>query len=344
MGRSSSPPPFRRLPKEPFTADAQTPRPHYRSIVADSRRWDGFAFRPGDVVISTPSKCGTTWTQMLCALLVFDSTTFDRPLARISPWLDMLTRPLDDVVADLEAQQHRRFIKTHTPFDGLPFDERVTYLCVGRDPRDVALSWAHHWDNIDKDLLMAERAAAVGLDDLAELGPPPPPAPDDPTERFWAWVEGDQSTSSLAGTLHHLETFWGRRNEPNVALFHYGDLSSDLCGQLRRLADVLGIDVAEGRIEELTAAATFDRMKERAADLAPNADQGWWRSTEDFFHRGASGGWRHLLDGPGVARYQARVAELASPDLAAWVHHGWLGPPPPADGSPRGREARQRPS
>jgi len=316
----------------------------YHTLVYDSSRWDGFRFRPDDIVISTPPKCGTTWTQMLCALLVFDSTTFDRPLARISPWLDMLTRPLDDVVADLEAQQHRRFIKTHTPFDGLPFDERVTYLCVGRDPRDVALSWAHHWDNIDKDLLMAERAAAVGLDDLAELGPPPPPAPDDPTERFWAWVEGDPSTSSLAGTLHHLETFWGRRNEPNVALFHYGDLSSDLCGQLRRLADVLGIDVAEGRIEELTAAATFDRMKERAADLAPNADQGWWRSTEDFFHRGASGGWRHLLDGPGVARYQARVAELAPPDLAAWVHHGWLGPPPLADGAPRGREARQRPS
>ena len=40
----------------------------YRSLVADSARWDGFAFRTGDIVISTPTKCGTTWTpQMLCA-------------------------------------------------------------------------------------------------------------------------------------------------------------------------------------------------------------------------------------------------------------------------------------
>lgn len=35
-------------------------------------------------------------------------------------------------------------IKTHTALDGLPWDDRVTYVCVGRDPRDVALSWDNH--------------------------------------------------------------------------------------------------------------------------------------------------------------------------------------------------------
>jgi hypothetical protein len=90
----------------------------YRSFVADSARWKGFAFRPGDIAISTPPKCGTTWTQMLCALLAFDTADLPRPLAEISPWLDMQTRSLDSVVADLQAQTHRRFIKTHTPLDG----------------------------------------------------------------------------------------------------------------------------------------------------------------------------------------------------------------------------------
>ena len=300
----------------------------YRNLVYDSSRWDDFPFRADDIVISTPPKCGTTWMQMLCALLVFDSTTFDRPLARISPWLDMHTRSLDSVLADLEAQTHRRFIKTHTPFDGLPHDERVTYLCVGRDPRDVSQSWEHHWSNLDFDAFMADRAAAVGLDDLAELGPPPPPPSEDPVERFWTWAEGDEGQGPDLGTiLHHFQTFWDRRADANVALFHYGDLSSDLTGQLRRLADVLAIEVSDERLEELAAAATFDRMKERATDLAPNADQGWWRSTEGFFHRGTSGQWRHLLDDVGQARYDARVAELVPPDLAAWAHHGWLGAP-----------------
>ncbi|MDQ1696066.1 MAG: hypothetical protein QOJ03_1419, partial [Frankiaceae bacterium] len=87
----------------------------YRSVVADSIRWEGFTFRPGDIVVSTPPKCGTTWMQRLCALLVFDSVELPAPISILSPWLDMLLAPLDDVLARLDAQQHRRFIKTHTP-------------------------------------------------------------------------------------------------------------------------------------------------------------------------------------------------------------------------------------
>src|SRR5215208_7222068 len=142
-------------------ADLQTPRTRYRTIIADSGRWDGFAFRPGDVVISTPPKCGTTWTQMLCALLIFDGPDFPAPLADLSPWLDMCTRPLAEVTAALAVQNHRRFIKTHTPLDGIPLRADVTYLVVGRDPRDVAISLEHHHANVDKERFLELRAAAV---------------------------------------------------------------------------------------------------------------------------------------------------------------------------------------
>ena len=64
---------------------------HYRTWLADSRRWDGFEFRAGDIVISTPSKCGTTWMQMICALLVFRDPELPRPLTELSPWLDIQT-------------------------------------------------------------------------------------------------------------------------------------------------------------------------------------------------------------------------------------------------------------
>jgi aryl sulfotransferase len=148
----------------------------YRSILADSVRWESFPFREGDIVISTPPKCGTTWTQMICALLVFQTPDFPRPLTEISPWFDMLTTGRSELIAALEAQPHRRFIKTHTPLDGLPLDDRVTYVCVGRDPRDAGFSWSNHAANLDMDAFLAARRNAVGLEDLDELLPDGPSA------------------------------------------------------------------------------------------------------------------------------------------------------------------------
>jgi hypothetical protein len=60
----------------------------YRSPDEDSARWVGFPFRDGDIVISTRSKTGTTWVQMICALLIFQTPELPAPLARLSPWLD----------------------------------------------------------------------------------------------------------------------------------------------------------------------------------------------------------------------------------------------------------------
>src|SRR6266851_7196398 len=100
----------------------------YRSSDEDSARWIGFPFRTGDIVISTRSKTGTTWVQMICALLIFQTPDLPASLGWISPWLDFLTTPREEVYGLLEAQVHRRFIKTHTPLDGIPLDSRVTYI------------------------------------------------------------------------------------------------------------------------------------------------------------------------------------------------------------------------
>ncbi|MGQ0716889.1 MAG: sulfotransferase domain-containing protein [Pseudonocardiales bacterium] len=298
----------------------------YRSIVADSARWDGFPFRDGDIVISTPSKCGTTWTQMLCALLIFQTPDFDRPLTEISPWLDMLTADRGELVSALEAQHHRRFIKTHTPLDGLPLDDRATYVCVGRDPRDVGFSWSNHWVNLDMDAFFAARRKAVGLEDLDGLLPGglsvPPPTE---IERFWQWVDDarppGESPGGLASLVHHVRTFWpAKAGAPNLVLLHYDDLQADLDGQMRYLARRLGIDVPEQRWPELVPAARFDEMRRRADDLVPNPGDALWHENAKFFHRGTSGQWRTRLNADDLRRYHLRVAELGDPEVAGWLH------------------------
>jgi aryl sulfotransferase len=301
----------------------------YRSAVMDSIRWQRFSARAGDIIISTPPKSGTTWMQMICALLIFQRATFDRSLDLISPCLDMQTREVGDVIADLKAQQHRRFIKTHTPLDGLRYDEAVTYICVGRDPRDVAISWAHFQDNINLQALFAARDRAVGNEDLAAMYRDWEPAPTDPLARFWRWVddstEGELSHVNLASTMHHLATFWEMREQANVVLVHYADLQRDLEGEMRHIAQRLNITIDEDRLPDLVAAAGFDTMRERADEIAPDSSQGLWHSNRAFFRSGRNGQWQALLDDAGRRRYAERVTQLAPTDLVEWTHQEPVG-------------------
>ncbi|MGQ0629871.1 MAG: sulfotransferase domain-containing protein [Sporichthyaceae bacterium] len=288
----------------------------YRSHDEDSARWAGFAFRPGDIVISSRSKHGTTWLQAIVASLIFGGPDLPAPLPTISPWLDFLVEPIDSVLARLERQRHRRFIKTHTPLDGLPREPGVTYLVAARHPLDAAVSLWHQGANLDR-----ARMAAL-------TGNPASPAPREAREKqAWLreWIDADADPradlDSLPGVLHHLTDAWSRRDEPGVTLVHYADLQADLDGQLGRLAAVLDIDVPAPARPQLVEAAGFENMRARAEQLAPDHN-GVLRSRAAFFRRGTSGAAAELLTPAEITRYTSRAAALAPADLLAWLHRG----------------------
>ncbi len=294
----------------------------YQSNDEDSGRWLDFRFRQGDIVISTRSKCGTTWMQMICALLVLQTPQLPEPLGDMSPWLDHKIEPLDEVVDRLEVQTHRRFIKTHTPLDGVVLDPRATYVVVARDPRDMYISLYHQGDNMDRDAIRR----LLGQPALTE---PEKPAVRRPlAEALQRWIDSDadprQSMDSIRGVFHHVADAWERRHsaspgQPTVILVHYDDLLNDLDGQMRRLADQLGITVPEDRWSELVDAATFTAMKSRADSLAPGRGH-VLKDVGAFFRQGRSGGWRDLMTDAQVRHYEQRAAALAPPEVVAWLH------------------------
>lgn len=280
----------------------------YVSSDEDSGRWDGFPFRDGDIVISTRSKSGTTWMQMICALLVFRTPDLPAPLPTLSPWLDWLITPREEVYAHLAAQRHRRFIKTHTPLDGIPLDPRATYIVVARHPLDMAVSLFHQSANLDR-----ER--------MAELTGAPAGRPGKPgTDALLRWIDRDvapaEAMDSLPGVMWHLSDAWRRRHDENVLLVHYADLSADLPGEMRRIAARLGLEAPTG---ELVAAAGFSQMRARADDLAPDP-VGILKDRKAFFRGGRSGAGRELLTDEQFAHYEQRAATMAPPDLLSWLH------------------------
>ena len=133
----------------------------YHTPVYDSDRWDGFHHRAGDVLVCTPPKCGTTWTQMICALIVHQTPELPLPLTRLSRWVERVTEPIESLDAELGRQPYRRVLKSHTPLDGLPYFEDVSYVFCGRDPRDAFLSMMDHFDNLSAELWLTERGASV---------------------------------------------------------------------------------------------------------------------------------------------------------------------------------------
>jgi len=291
----------------------------YTTAGFDSARWDGFKPRRGDIIVATPIKSGTTWTQMICALLVHQSPEFPEPLTRLSRWLDRHTDPIDELLTHFETQPFRRIIKTHTPLDGLPYFEEVSYVFCGRDPRDVFLSMCDHMRNLSE-ATMADIARRAGLSEA-------PPLPENPNEVFPLWLTlGDQPWMRdgfpVGSVLDLTQTYWEFRHLPNLTFLHYGDLTKRLDEEMRRLSTFLEIPVDEAKWPTLVRAASFESMKRRADDVAPGAHLGEWKKPTDFFRKGRVGQWREVLTKENQELYERISSERLEPELKNWLEHG----------------------
>ncbi len=305
-----------------MTAAARPERRYiYHNMTTDSRRWDGFVPRDSDIIISAPPKCGTTWTQMICALLIFQKTSFDRRLSDYTPWLDMPAKPVEEILGIYEAQTHRRFIKTHTPLDGIPYFDNVIYLFVGRDPRDAFISMGNHRKNMKSEVVAGMLRAAQ-----ARNVPLQAPASDAKAAfRHWISASGIPTVGEPLelNVLHHAQTFWEFRHLPNIHLLHYNDMKADLGGQMRRIADAAGISVNAALWPSLIEAASFEQMKENADVLAPaSTGPNQWRDNAAFFNKGEHAQWRGILGEEELALYRKIMDERLEPELAHWLEHG----------------------
>ena len=297
------------------TATAVTERGHEMltvgSIGINAARWADFKFRPGDIVVSTPSKSGTTWMQMICALLIFGTPDLPSSLSALSPWLDGPSSR-DEIYAHLAALEHRRFIKTHVPLNQIKNDPQVTYIVVGRHPLDAAMSM------YQQKMVVQERTSGLS----AQRKPSVSWTPRE-TRRNWLldWIDSEEVLPySLRGVLWHLSSAWDRKAEPNVVLLHYSDLLADLKGEMSCLADRLRITVPDIEWPSLVKSATFEEMRAAANKLQPLGDL--LADNTAFFWKGASGSGRELLTDDEFAHYNDRMLKLASPEFVTWLHDG----------------------
>jgi aryl sulfotransferase len=270
-----------------------------------AQRWTDFPFRQGDIVISTLPKSGTTWMQMICALLIFQTPDLPAPLQELSPHLDSANFTGDEVVGRLTAQKHQRFMKTHLSLDEIPVDSRATYIVIARDPLDMLLS--HYRQRFVMPVSRLEKEVKASL----------PQAPS-PHDWLLECIDRDNDhQDAVRGIMGHLSSAWARRNQPNVVLVHYEDLSADLEGQMRQFATYLDIAVPENAWPALAKAASFEQMRSAADRIQPLEVL---KDPEVFFHSGTSGNGRALLSDDELAHYYDQAGKFAPADMLAWLH------------------------
>ncbi len=296
----------------------------YQNFLLDSTRWDHIPERAGDVVVATSYKSGTTWTQNIVLHLIFQDLK-PRSIEDFSPWVDMRLTPIDDLVAQLAAQDHRRCMKSHLPRDGLNLRKNTKYIVVGRDPRDVFMSFWNHYSSHTPELF-----AAVN-DTPGRVGPPLMPCPDD-IRALWdmwinkGWFEWETEGYPHWSNLRHMQTWWNDRDRPNVLFVHYNDRLADLEGEIVRIAGYLDIDCASETVSAIAQLVSFKSMKRDAEVLIPTAAIEFKGGAKTFIHKGTNGRWRDVLTEDDIAMYDAAAERELTSDCQVWLENGRLVP------------------
>jgi len=294
----------------------------YKTHALDSTIWDVFQPRARDIIITTALKAGTTWMQAIVGHLIFQGREMPGPLWQLTPWLDSRgPGSVEDKYAFVEAQTHRRFLKTHLPLIAMPYFPEVKYIYVGRDGRDVFMSLWNHYSHMEQGIIdrfnrTPERA-----------GDPYPNCPDDIHDFFqmWmskSWFPWEKDGYPFWSLFTHLQSWWDYRHLPNILFIHFNNLLDDLSGQIGVIADYLGIEIDRAYWPALVHKVTFKGMKADAENLVAGGGDFLVGGAKRFLYKGTNGRWRGVLTVEELGQYEEAAAQRLSPASKAWLESG----------------------
>ena len=281
----------------------------------DSTVWNDFKFRDGDVVIGTYAKSGTTWVQQIVGQLIFGGRE-DVAVAEISTWVDLRVPPMEEKLAMLEAQKHRRFVKTHLPLDALAFSPKAKYIYIGRDGRDVV--WSFHNHHVNANDLWYE----ILNDSPGRVGPPIEQPRESVVDYFQDWLEMDGFP--IWSYWENIGSWWPARELPNVLFLHFANLKEDMPGEIRRIADFLEIEISPDSWPAILKHCSFDHMKANAEQAAPLGGAVWEGGAKTFVHKGKNGRWQNELPASLSTAYEKMAIDKLGEDCANWLATGKL--------------------
>jgi aryl sulfotransferase len=279
----------------------------------DSTIWNDFKFRNDDIIISTYGKAGTTWVQQIIAQLLFGGDPHIE-VAQMSPWMDLRVPPKDIKLAQVEAQTHRRFLKTHLPVDALRFSDKAKYIYIGRDARDVVWSMYNHHVNANQNLYDAlnKTPGLVGAEFKINTK--------DIKEYWYEWCQMDGFP--FWPFWENIRSWWEIRYLPNVMFIHFNDLKKDMPNAIRRIAAFLEVEISEDNWPTILEYCSFNWMKQNAIKSVPLGGDFWDGGAKTFINKGVNGRWADTLSDADSLAYETRAELELGKECADWLKLG----------------------
>lgn len=220
-----------------------------------------------DILVSTFSKSGTTWMQMILYQLTTSGDMNFEHLFDISPWV--YYSALREV--EIASTPQPRIIKSHDRYARFDNGRRGRFVFVVRDGRDVCLSLFHHRHNFKR----FDGTFAEHFDDFING-----------TDYNWfdhikPWLENDA-------------------NLP-ITYVRFEDLKRDLPGTVLRVAKDCGITPSDETLKRVVERCSFQHMKQHEARFSPRNEHFIGKTNVPYFVRHPDQFIRHGNVGEGIA-------------------------------------------
>ena len=200
--------------------------------------------KPGDVILSTPPKCGTT---LLCAICHALRSQGDMSFEEINIVIPCLEMAWDSGLKDLDnydqGGHHPRFFKTHSWYNDCPKGDGVRYIVVARNPLDAGLSFYHFLGGWFFD------PGEISIDEFLQ--------------EFMLARGAPVNKMQNASQWHNMASWYPYRNDHNVLIVFYEDLVANHKAGVDLVADFLKLDNDSAEVRALAVEqSTIAHMKQ----------------------------------------------------------------------------------
>lgn len=226
--------------------------------------------RPGDILISSYPKSGTTWLQNIVNLLCDEPQGKDLDLYKATPWIT--ANPQEEI----DNLNSPRIFKSHAKFSWLPectINNDVKIITCYRNPKDQAVSFYHHTQFFDK---IYGGISGYTFD-----------------QYFDEIVSKDNA--EYGNVVNFMSEWFEQKDRRNLLILCYEDMVEDLEREVRKIVSFLGLEMSEEALLNVVERSTFSSMKknDKVNKMATGAST--LQHGREFIRKGKVGDWKDTL-------------------------------------------------